>query len=305
MDVFKKDLVLERKLQRPRQPEEPPPTRLRISSAADHDVVVGNAQLQAICDEVGGLEYNAFRHATLVVMADDMGNSVFLSSCDEKVLETVQMSVGTYFNTGVHHQGGFVWKSTVKCQLGDMDPCSVYIFRTEDGWYGSDTMWTTVAERKEFQTDATILWWTPSSDADFEDAPPGALHFPWWSSSESDGVSILSGAEAYEALLPVGGGGGAHKGNGGDSSKGDGGGSSKGGGDSSKGGGGGSKGGGGGSWKGSDREPPRGKGGHGGWMPRIATLIADYWNKDWAAFEQHSNEYVGGSSALRKLLGAD
>ena len=40
MDVFKKDLVLERKLQRPRQPDEPPPTRLRTSSAADHNILM-------------------------------------------------------------------------------------------------------------------------------------------------------------------------------------------------------------------------------------------------------------------------
>ena len=162
-------------------------------------------------------------------------------------------------------------------------------------------MWTTVAELKEFQADAMILWWSPSSDEDFEDAPPGALHFPRWNSSESDGVSILSGAQACEALFSGGGGGGNSKGDGGGSSKGDEGGSSKGGGGSSKGGGGTSK----GDRKGDDRGPPRGKGGQGGWMAMIATLIADYWSKDWAAFETHSNEYVEGSVALRKLLGAE
>ena len=281
-DAFRKDLVRERRVSAPRQPEEPPPTRLRLTMT-DPSV----HELAELAEAAGQSEFNPLKHATVVLMTEDMRSSAFLSSCDDDILASVQACLGIYYNTNLEHCGGFVWKSIHRREVGGV-PINIYMFRTEDGWYAADTVWRTATQRKQFQEMATILWWAESVGADFEDVPGAPLHFPWWSSSESDGVSIVYGHDLMllkDADVVVKRGG-TPEGDNGQTGGGD---DADGSTDAPKGG--------------KGKEPPRGKGGHGGWMPRCATLISTYEQQDWTAFEWHASEFKQGSFALRKLLG--
>eukprot|EP00959_Pyramimonas_sp_CCMP1952_P432929 9066012-Pyramimonas_sp.AAC.1 len=60
-------------------------------------------------------------------MADDVQNNIFPQSCNDEVLETVQATVGSYFNTGVAHYSGFAWKSTQKTRGGDGSSLAVHL----------------------------------------------------------------------------------------------------------------------------------------------------------------------------------
>eukprot|EP00959_Pyramimonas_sp_CCMP1952_P142516 2983415-Pyramimonas_sp.AAC.1 len=62
-ELFRKDLLAERKTARgPTQPDGPPPTRLRLTAAAQDDPVL--AHVATIAEQAGAMEFNPFRHAT-------------------------------------------------------------------------------------------------------------------------------------------------------------------------------------------------------------------------------------------------
>eukprot|EP00959_Pyramimonas_sp_CCMP1952_P302793 6335366-Pyramimonas_sp.AAC.1 len=84
-------------------------------SCSPHPNLDGDAAaLAEIAEQLGVLEYNSFRHATLAVVVDDYEDSTFLQKTEESTLRMVQMSAGMHFNTGVELSGGRVWKTIDK-----------------------------------------------------------------------------------------------------------------------------------------------------------------------------------------------
>jgi len=280
-DTFRKNLIQERKTQRvPTPPDGPPPTRLRLTAVQDDPII---AQLATVAEQAGSMVFNPFIHPTLCVHTDDLSTSEFLQQCPEDTLRAVQTAAGFYYNTAIEVGGGWLWKSVEPREIIDQGGTTatqwvhIYIFRADDGWYGADAIWETKQQRQTVQKESeiAILFWSEAS-ASFEDAPMMPLHFPWWSASEADSVSVVSGHQAFEQAITknVENVGAAKSST-----------------DGGKGG-----------WK---IEPSRGKGGHGGWMPRCATLISCYENSDYVGFETVVADYKKNSSQLRKLLGTD
>jgi hypothetical protein len=267
----------------PRQPDCAPPKRLRMVER-----FLATERLVKL------VAFNPARHATcFVTINDEAADEAVAHSSDDEVA-SLQASLGVYFNTGVEARDAIIWK-----KIDEEYP--MYIFKGgEDdignGWYCATEMFETRDIAMSLVPQPTIAWFSRSSDSE-NDFPTRGLSVPFDSRRTRRGLAVKLGhsalseaeselavvrqteqerqteLEAYiadtmqqlEAAKGVSSSSTASPGE-------------------------------------SAEPKANGKGGHGGWMPRCASLIKHYIDKDWTHMDKTIEKYINMSSTLRALV---
>ena len=110
------------------------------------------------------LTFQPLVHAAFVrSLADEASDALIKSAhVSEDELADIQMSLRTYFNTGLEVNGAFVWKAVepVASLSGDY----LRIFQSDDGWYCSNVLFETRsamrAAKNEHGEDVKIIFWS-------------------------------------------------------------------------------------------------------------------------------------------------
>ena len=214
------------------------------------------------------LEFDPCMHTTLCVdITAELGDKLVMAKND-KSCETVHACIGMYYNTGAVVDEKFVWKQ-ISAQPNFQ---TMYIFSLEGGWYCASEIF-------EFYTDIKnrrplISFWA-KSDEDLTNGqqwPSGDVHSPYMVKWTNTGVIIKLGhgmlVEA-EADLRIMKQAALAEANGA-----------------------------------TDTVvcKSKGKGGHGGWMPRAAAIAARVYVSDWIGAKAICDKFCGFSTAFSDLV---
>ena len=114
----------------------------------------------------------AFGDGLLVLSVGDDLIDRHMTNGDDEQLVLLHLMGGTYFNTELMLGGHVVWKSRT-APLNTTDP--VYIFVHEGGWYVSTVLFQTISKRdKHHSSHLAFGKMQPGRKA------PEKLHFPYW-----------------------------------------------------------------------------------------------------------------------------
>ena len=222
-----------------------------------------------------------------VSLGMETADELVASNSSENDLALIQAATTTYFNTNLYVHGAVLWKSCTPV----LDDGHMFVFKDEEGygWYCSNTVWGTAEQFASLYDtpQLRIAFWIASTPDDVV-GPEGGLHHPWWASDALIGWDVKSGydrlSEAEAELTIMRQSQAQADGQPAASSTGSGAASAP-------------------EQRDQHKEMPKGVGGHGGWMPRAASLIKAYERGDWDECTRLINEYRSTSDRLCKLLG--
>ena len=208
------------------------------------------------------LEFDPCMHTTLCVDITSELGDKLINAKNDKSVETVHACIGMYFNTGAVIDNKFVWKQINAQPNFD----TMYIFSLDDGWFCASEIF-------EFQSDIknrrpTISFLAKSDDelTHGQQWPSGDVHSPYMVKWVNHGVVIKLGhgmlIEAQADLCVM--------------------------------------------KQAAETDPivckSKGKGGHGGWMPRAAAIAAKVYVSDWVGAKTICDKFCGFSTALSDLV---
>ena len=208
-------------------------------------------------------------------MSDAFADHLVMVEEDYGCIKAMQCGTGMFFNTGYLIEDSAVWKKLgVPDDLPDM-----FIFRCEGGWYCSSVIFPSEEDIPEISPEPIISWWTKGSD---EQHWPGEVpvNAPYWSktvhseiflhlghrmlvNAETELREVAQASISNAAVEAEGKGGGANA---------------------------------------ATEGKAKGKGGHGGWMPRTASMISAIYSSDWDEAQRLADRYMAMSQALRALV---
>lgn len=144
---------------------------------------------------------------------------------------------------------------------------------SDTGYYCANTIWVVDSDKDKLANEVAVAFWSKNPGP--KDFPGPMLHIPYWSKKPMHGIScdlvndVFIASEA--AMQSTAGGGAASAGEDGD--------------------------------KGHGKDgKEKGKGGHGGWLPRTAALVAAYESQDWEEVERLCTSYKKMSYPLAQLV---
>ena len=264
---------------------EPPAERVGDAEEADPD------SIRSRVDAANHLELDP----VIVITATTECLDKTLAAGDPDLAAGLDALQGCYFSTLVELNGGAIFKSTDPCSSGK----SIYIFRSKDGWYGADQVFTCEKDKNKLAragSEVVVLMWAQG------DAIPRKIHYPFWSSKAEPGLTVRplwefsldlatekaeleeTVAGLYAGMQEVLDAGTVEEPEEGADDK------DKGKGDKGK-----SK----GKNQGKNRSDLKSRG---GWMPKMASLAAAVCNKDWGYAKRLVDRYCSESETLNTLV---
>ena len=265
--VAERDLVMEARLAAltTEMPAEPPfKRRLTKTDSINFDDVVAVIALT---------QFDPVSHATLCVDISAVLGDKLVASKRHESCATVQNRLGLYFNTGGTVDDRPVWKQ-IEAPVGMP---TMYIFGVRNGWYCSSTIFQFDSDVKYLEPKPVISFWACSDPDSSQDWPNGDVHSPYWSSYTNSEFSVKLGhSMLYETAADLKMLHSAVE----EKDKAD-------------------------ASSASSSTlvcKAKGKGGHGGWMPRAASLAAALYENNIVKGVALSDEYCGLSSAFKALV---
>ena len=261
--------------------------RARVSAPHQPGAPPNEAQvLAATVSLVEAAEYTETDAIIYVEVKDELPDAILDESIDRHIV-MLSLCQGAFFKPGVCWHLKPVWKSM---KIPDGHDKHLLWFAHADGWFCSDTLFEAPFDFDEVRTDIKI-----SLHADLQEGVnmPKIVHFPYWEKTQcslitaeglwqyverknSAGAAASSSADVSESAFAS------------LSSKAI-------------------------DLETEDAEKDVGKGYTGkadmqpkraGWMPKVATLVAAVYNKDWEYVEKLARRYYGESKMLARLVDA-
>ena len=224
-------------------------------------------EIQELANE---LEFDATEHPCLLVnLSDEAADQIIQSQADEGELKGMQDSCAVYYNTHFTVNKAPLWKQIEHTTLGGRP---FFIFTMDGCWYCCSDIFLSEEEFRDLQKsgETQTVWWCPRT-SDKDRFPATEITCPIWAKEPLPGFSCsLVTENCLELLTSKTIQTQASSSSDDDQSRG--------------------------------HYKAKGKGGHGGWMARTASLIVAYRERQWYKCEELINTYTHMSSKLSRLV---
>ena len=256
-----------------RRPPATPPTKRQRAAY----------ELKVVQSRVADTDYIRTAHPIMFIQIDDPAADLAIDTLADRDLAMLQQIPGAWFNTKIDYNEYPIWKQ-VDVAMG----CHEHLvcFKGDNGWYISNEVF---ADPEDLEVHVKIFAWC--EDREPEEALPGGFHVPyhgklcWEGVRAIDGLSFALGLQGELAIALQHEKDDAGSSDGGDEKH-----------TASQ-------------WIGPEPEPEHRPAGstyptpqHGGWMPKMAAVIACYNRHDWRHLERLFDEYLQKSRALQALV---